>query len=48
MRIPASDGHMKLMAPPGIANPLLTEDDEIHWLALRMARRAGNPQGRRN
>src|ERR1700677_3868801 len=28
---------MKCMAQPGIANPLLTEDDQIHWLALRMA-----------
>src|ERR1700677_4624007 len=37
---------MKCMAQPGIANPLLTEDDQLHWLALRMApglgtRRAG-------
>src|SRR5580692_10336367 len=28
---------MKFMAQPGIANPLLTEDDQLHWLALRMA-----------
>jgi DNA processing protein len=27
---------MKLMAQPGIENPLLTEDDQLHWLALRM------------
>jgi DNA processing protein len=28
---------MKLMAQPAGANPLLTEDDQLHWLALRMA-----------
>ncbi len=25
------------MTQPGIAHPLLTEDDQLHWLALRMA-----------
>jgi DNA processing protein len=28
---------MKFMAQPAIANALLTEDDQLHWLALRMA-----------
>jgi DNA processing protein len=28
---------MKLMAQTGIAHSLLTEDDQLHWLALRMA-----------
>jgi DNA processing protein len=28
---------MKFMAQPGNATSLLTEDDQIHWLALRMA-----------
>jgi DNA processing protein len=46
LRILEPAGHMKFMAQPGIANPLLTEDDQLHWLALRMApglgtRRAG-------
>jgi DNA processing protein len=28
---------MKLMAQPATANAFLTEDDQLHWLALRMA-----------
>ncbi len=36
-RIPALNAHIKLMAQPAYVNPFLTEDDQIHWLALRMA-----------
>jgi|SRR5579863_3747460 len=28
---------MSLVAQPATANPFLTEDDQLHWLALRMA-----------
>jgi DNA processing protein len=36
-RIPGFATHIKLMAQPACANPFLTDDDQIHWLALRMA-----------
>src|SRR5579884_3919141 len=37
MRIPLYRTHMKVMTQPAEVNPFLSEDDQIHWLALRMA-----------
>lgn len=37
MRITIGKLHIKMMAQPGCASSPLTEDDQIHWLALRMA-----------